>query len=131
MSSLGQWGDLTEMQKVKKALPPKEKTETFTEKRVGTQTREFQTLEGRGRSLSISERHEQRVNTVISGTNTYTSGPWVHIGDTNRQHVHPGGTSHTPTDAPGMIGGSTTTPTQRQQLDDLPSTTRKSTTVWK
>lgn len=126
------WSAVSDMSKVvAKPMPPPPKPIVTIETRVGTQTREFSTLAGGlVRSVSTSRRREQRENTVAPGASTYTSGPWVHIGDTARSHTHPDGAPHTPTAAPGGVAGLTTTPAERQSLDSMPSTTSVSTTVW-
>lgn len=122
------------LSKIKEAVPTPTKPtfRTQTETRRGTQTREFQTLAGGSqRSKSVSRREEQRTLTINNETNKVTNtGSWVHIGDTNRQHTHPGGSPHTPTSAAGAVSGSSSTPAERLALDTMATTTRASSTVW-
>ena len=128
MSSSHDWG---KGPIIKKSAPTLKLPEIRTETRSGTQKREFTTLTATSsqRSTSVSRRHESRTFTYDPVTNRASNTqPWVHTGDTGRVHTHPGGTPHTPTSA--VIGGTTTTPLERLQLDALPSTTHKSSTVW-
>lgn len=126
------WGIGSDMSKLRAIPPPVPPVPiTMIESRVGTQTREFSTLAGDSRrSNLVSRRHEERINTIMPGASTYTSGPWVHIKDTARSHTHPGGVPHVPTNAAGGFEGLETTPEQRKHLDKMSSTTSESTTVW-
>lgn len=109
---------------------PKPKVDRWVERRSGLQTREFYAGGSRSRSLSVSRRHEKRTVTAVVGGKTATYGPWIHTGDTRRQHTHPGGTAHTPTATPGFTGGSKSTPSERQKLDAAPSTVAPSQVDW-
>ena len=106
-----------------------------TEHQSAPQRREFvtshnQTVAGRPRSTSVSTANRYRTVTATTypaghfrypdGATVTTHSPWVRGDDTDRQHTHPGGTAHTP--GSGLVEGSTSTPTQRQLLNEARST---------
>ena len=118
------WGKNADLSQVKApAPPPPKKMDIHTERRQATQLREFTTAAGGlVRSSSFSVRHEARTITVDPETNRAVStSAWQHVGDTNRQHIHPGGGLHVPT-AAGMVAGATSTPAERLALDGMVST---------
>ena len=125
MSAPTAWGKNADLSKVKAPAPPRaKKMVILTERRHAEQLREFSTAAGGlQRSSSFSVRHEERTITVDPETNRAVStSAWQHVGDTNRQHVHPGGGLHVPTAAAGMVAGAASTPAQRLALDGMAST---------
>lgn len=136
MSAPTAWGKGADLSRVKAPAPaPPKKMDIHTERRQANQLREFTTAAGGlQRSSSFSVRHEERTITVDPETNRAVStSAWQHVGDTNRQHIHPGGGLHVPTAAPGTVAGSTSTPAERLALDGMASTVVAShlTSAWR